>query len=107
VKRLALALLGILATLTAQAERPFFVIEIHNHLFTPQEIVIPANTRVKLLIKNHDATPEEFESYTLNREKVIMGKRQNILFIGPLSPGEYPFFGEFHPDTAQGMIRAR
>ena len=56
------------------------------------------------MVKNQDATPEEFESYELNREKVIPGNTQAIIFVGPLPPGIYPFFGEFFPKTAQGKI---
>jgi Cupredoxin-like domain len=68
-------------------------------------LVIPANTKVKLVVQNLDPTAEEFESYELNREKVIMGGAKAIIFIGPLPPGDYPFFGEFFPKTAQGVIR--
>lgn len=89
----------------AQAEVPVFTIEIRDHLFFPSELVIPANTKVKLLMINQDPTPEEFESYELNREKVIMGGAKATIFIGPLAPGQYPFFGEFNPKTAQGLIR--
>lgn len=88
----------------ARAGKPVFELEIRNHLFWPSELVIPAHTKVKLLVHNTDPTPEEFESYELNREKVIMGGRKGVIFIGPLAPGEYPFFGEFHPKTAQGRV---
>lgn len=86
---------------------PIFTLEIKNHLFYPAEIVIPANTKVRLRVINRDDTPEEFESYELNREKVILGNSQTVIFIGPLPPGEYPFFGEFNISTAQGKIIAR
>lgn len=86
------------------AGTPVIDIEIRNHLFIPSEIIIPANTKVKLVIHNHDDTDEEFESYELNREKVIIGQRKGIIFIGPLPVGEYPFFGEFFPKTAQGKV---
>ena len=89
------------------AGKPAFEIEIKNHLFHPAEIQIPANTKVKLIIYNRDPTPEEFESYELNREKVIMGNNQTVIFIGPLKPGVYPYFGEFNPKTAQGKILAQ
>lgn len=88
------------------AERPVFELEIRDHLFFPSELSVPANVKVKLVVHNRDATPEEFESYELNREKVIMGGDKAIIFIGPLKPGEYPFFGEFNPKTAQGKIIA-
>ncbi len=88
------------------AQTPVFEIEIRDHLFYPSELTIPSGLKVKLIIYNRDASPEEFESFELNREKVIMGKSQGIVFIGPLKPGEYSFFGEFNPRTAQGKIIA-
>jgi hypothetical protein len=89
------------------ADKPVFELEIRDHLFWPAEITVPANTRIKLLVTNSDPTAEEFESYELNREKVIMGGRTAVIFIGPLPAGEYPFFGEFNPDTAQGKVIAQ
>jgi len=85
-----------------QAGKPLVEINIEQHLFVPSEITIPANSKVKLRVHNRDATPEEFESWELNREKVIMGNSTATIFIGPLPPGVYPFFGEFNPKTAQG-----
>jgi hypothetical protein len=86
---------------------PEFTIELQNHLFSPNEIEIPANTKVKLRIINKDAMPEEFESYELNREKIVAGGASITVYIGPLPPGEYPFFGEFNPRTAQGQVIVR
>jgi hypothetical protein len=88
----------------AHAATPEYELEIINHLFSPDVLVIPANTKVKIIVYNRDPTPEEFESFELNREKVIMGGRKAIIFVGPLAPGEYPFFGEFNPQTALGKI---
>lgn len=87
-------------------EVPQFEIEIRDHLYSPAEIEVPANRKVRLLVVNRDDTPEEFESYELNREKVIMGGARATIYIGPLAPGEYPFFGEFNPKTAQGKVIA-
>ena len=86
---------------------PEITLEIKDHLFFPATIEIPAGTKIKLLVSNNDATPEEFESYVLNREKVIPGNSKTVIFIGPLKAGEYPFFGEFYPRTAQGVVIAR
>ena len=104
--RVILLLACSMGILPVQAGKPVFEIEIRDHLFHPSEIIVPANTKVKLLVYNRDPTSEEFESYELNREKVIMGNRKAVIFIGPLLPGEYPFFGEFHPETAQGKVIA-
>ena len=34
-------------------------------------------------------------------------RRKGIVFIGPLQPGVYPFFGEFNPATAQGQVEVK
>ena len=109
LQRCACALVFALACATscARAEPPQFELTIKDHLFYPAELVVPANVKFKLLVANEDATPEEFESYELNREKVVLGNSRTFIFIGPLAPGEYPFFGEFNISTAQGRIIAR
>lgn len=98
--------LALLPAAQVWAERPVVRLDIRDHLFHPAELTVPAETRVKLEVYNRDPTPEEFESYELNREKVIMGGQKAIIYIGPLKPGHYPFFGEFNPKTAQGTIVA-
>ncbi len=81
-----------------------YKLTIRDHRFVPAEITIPAKTKVKLIIVNEDASPEEFESHELNREKIVTGKGRITVFVGPLKPGRYPFFGEFNPKTAQGVL---
>ncbi len=104
IKALISLILLVSAGKRVLAATPVIELEIKNHLFTPSEIVVPENTKVKLVIHNRDETDEEFESYELNREKVIIGNRKGVIFIGPLPAGEYPFFGEFFPKTAQGKV---
>lgn len=77
---------------------------IKNHRFEPSEIKVPSGQKIKLTVHNQDATAEEFESYELNREKIIAGGAKATIHIGPLSPGRYPFFGEFNKKTAQGAV---
>lgn len=88
----------------AESEDGKYVITIKNHWFSPQELIIPANTKVKIVLDNQDPTPEEFESHDLNREKLVTGNNKAIIFIGPLKPGTYKYLGEFHEKTAQGTI---
>ena len=80
---------------------------IRNHKFEPAELTVPAGKKVKLVIENQDDTAEEFESYELNREKVVPPKAQVSVYVGPLKPGRYPFFGDFHKDSAQGVLIAK
>jgi hypothetical protein len=88
------------------AANPEFALTIRDHRFEPAELRVPAGRKIKLVIDNQDATPEEFESHALNREKVIPGKSRASLFIGPLKAAKYPFVGEFNEKTAKGVIIA-
>ena len=90
----------------ASAQVPEFRVAIKDHKFTPTEVRIPAGKKVRLIVVNEDPTPEEFESHSLNREKVIPGKSSAKIFIGPLKPGRYDFEGEFNPKTARGVVIA-
>jgi len=104
---LPLAVFLLLGATPALAADDEFKLVIENHKFEPAEITVPADKKVKLLIDNQDATAEEFESYELNREKVVPAKGTTSVFVGPLKPGRYPFFGDFHKDTAQGVLIAK
>ena len=91
---------------TAMAADPEYTIQLHEHRFTPSEIKVPAGAKVKLIIDNQDATPEEFDSFALNREKVVFPNSKGIVFIGPLKPGRYEFIGEFNQTSAKGVVIA-
>jgi hypothetical protein len=77
-----------------------------DHRFTPAEIHIPAGKRTQLLVKNQDTTSDEFDSTALKIEKVIAGGSEGVVRLQPLGAGRYPFMGEFHPETAQGVVIA-
>lgn len=104
---LSLALLSLAAaTAVAAPTVEEFTLTIKNHAFEPKEITIPAGKKIKLLVVNKDATPAEFESKPLGREKVIPGKSTGTVNLGPLAPGRYPFVEEYHENdaAAQGTI---
>jgi hypothetical protein len=92
---------------TAQAEMPEYDLVIKNHEFVPANLTVPAGQKLKLVIENLDPTPEEFESHLLNREKIIPANSKAVVYVGPLEPGSYPFFGDFNPQTATGTITAK
>ena len=89
------------------AQEPTYTLIIKDHRFEPAEIEIPAGQKIALIVKNDDPTPEEFESTELRREKVVPGGQQVTVYIGPLKPGRYEFFGDFNPKTARGHIIAK
>ncbi len=85
---------------------PVFELTLKDHLFSPSTLQVPAGKKVKIIIHNQDPNPEEFESFSMNREKVILGNSSGVVFVGPLQPGTYPFTGEYNPDSAKGQLIA-
>ena len=100
------ALLALGSALAAHAADPEVLIVIRNHRFEPAEIKVPAGQKIKLVVHNQDATPEEFESHSLNREKVVPAGSRATVYVGPLQPGRYGFYGEYNEKTAQGALVA-
>lgn len=88
-------------------EMPTYHLTIKAGCFIPDTVEVAANTKFRLLIKNEGPGPEEFESLELRKEKVLAAGASSFIIFQPLKPGSYPFFGEFHPDTAKGNIVAR
>jgi len=101
------ALLFAFAATPALAADDEYKLVIQDHKFEPAELTVPAGKKLKLVVENRDATSEEFESHSLNREKVIAGKATATINIGPLKPGRYPFVGEYNEKTAKGVIVAK
>ena len=106
--KLTFRLLGLLLIYSAHAAAADgeVALQIKDHRFDPVEVRVPAGQKIKLVVTNLDPTPEEFESHELNREKLIAPGAKATIFIGPLQPGRYPFFGEFNEKTARGTVVA-
>ena len=102
-----LVLAALAFTGVALAAEPEFRLVLKDHKFDPAELTVPAGQKVKLIVENKDPTPEEFESYSLNREKIVPGNGSIVVFVGPLKPGRYEFFGEFNQKTARGWLVAK
>jgi plastocyanin domain-containing protein len=94
------------ATSAASSSEPEYLLTIQSHRFVPSELRVPAGKKVRLIVENRDPTPEEFESYDLNREKIVPANGSIVVYVGPLKPGRYEFFGEFNMDTARGWLVA-
>jgi len=81
-------------------------LKLKNHKFTPAEIHVKANVPNMIVMSNEDPTAEEFDSTALKVEKVVPGNSSGDVRLRPLAPGRYPFMGEYHSDTAQGVVIA-
>ncbi len=107
LQTLLASLIGVLAPAAAPAfaaDMPSVNLVIRAGHFIPEILEVPANTRFRLLIKNEGPGAEEFESVELRKEKVLAPGAASFLVIQPLKPGTYRFFGDFHPETAQGRF---
>ena len=81
-------------------------VTLQNHKFSPAVIHVKANTPAVLAITNKDSAAEEFDSSALKVEKVVAGNSTGNVRIRALAPGKYPFMGEYHSATAQGVVIA-
>jgi plastocyanin len=102
---LGLFLAGLCLCGPARAGDPVQIkLTLKDHRFEPAEIHVKTGQPTVLLVTNEDTTPEEFDSTALQVEKVIVGGHYATIRLRPLGPGRYPFMGEFHPDTASGVV---
>ena len=105
--KLALLTFGaVLVALPTLADDAPIPLKLKNHRFTPAEIHVKANVPNLIVMTNDDPTAEEFDSTALKVEKVVAGNSSGNVRIRPLAPGRYPFMGEYHSDTAQGVVVA-
>jgi heme/copper-type cytochrome/quinol oxidase subunit 2 len=97
------AFVSVLAAPAANAAEPVTLV-LKDHAFGPGEVHAPANERFRIEVTNQDATPAEFESTDLRAEKIVVPGGKITVMAGPLKPGTYTFFDDYHPDTAKGTL---
>ena len=93
----------VLAPAAQAQEAKEIVITYKGKQFQPAQVSAPANTALRLRVKNLDAQPMEFESTSLRVEKVVTGNGEGTINVRPLAPGSYEFFDDFH-DTSRGTL---
>jgi len=107
MKRLVLAFaLMALPVATAARADDAIVVHLKNHRFTPSVIKVKANKPSMIILHNDDDSADEFDSASLKIEKVVPGRAKGNIRVRALAPGKYPFMGEFHAATAQGVVIA-
>lgn len=99
----AVLLLGLSAPALADAP---IAVTLKDHKFSPSVIHVKANTPNVIALTNKDPIAEEFDSSALKVEKVVAGNSSANVRLRALAPGKYPFVGEYHPATAQGVVIA-
>ena len=100
-----LLLAGLCVSSASFADDPAQIrVTLKDHRFEPAEIHVQTGKPTILIVTNEDDTADEFDSTALRVEKVIAGGHYATIRLRPLGPGRYPFMGEFHPDTANGVV---
>jgi len=104
--RFAFVIPLVLAGLAAPAfaDDPVVTITLKDHQFVPSEVPVPAGVKVQLLVKNEQPTAAEFESHSLHREKIVTAGGEITVLVGPLNPGSYEFFDDFHNATRGHLV---
>jgi heme/copper-type cytochrome/quinol oxidase subunit 2 len=91
---------------SARAADPV-TLTLKDHQFTPSHVEVPANQRFRIEVTNRDDVAGEFESHDMKFEKIMAPGSKISVYAGPLHPGTYKFFDDYHPDTATGTITAK
>jgi hypothetical protein len=92
------------ASTTAPAQETSYAVTIHDDRFEPGTLNVKAGVKFQLRVKNARKVAAEFESAELNREKVVPPGQSAVIYIGPLAPGTYPFFDDFHQSTRGRLV---
>lgn len=103
---LFILLTGLTVSAAHAAEDDAYHLVLKDHQFHPANITVPAHKRVKLIVENQQDFPAEFESFPLNREKVVTPHNRIVIYLSPLDPGTYKFFDDFHRSTT-GTVTAK
>jgi hypothetical protein len=105
MRRLLFAVpLAFALSVPALADDPVVTITLRDHQFVPSEVPVPAGVKVKLLIKNEQSVSGEFESTSLHREKIVGAGGEITVYVGPLDPGSYEIFDDFHRETRGHLV---
>ncbi|MGA7974261.1 MAG: cupredoxin domain-containing protein, partial [Pseudolabrys sp.] len=83
------ALLPIATGKADAAPEAVFHISIVKQMFEPDTLTIPAGQTVKIMVKNKDDLPAEFEGRDFHAEVVIPGKTELPVYVRSLKAGTY------------------
>jgi heme/copper-type cytochrome/quinol oxidase subunit 2 len=92
---------------TAADTGPVPELRFHDGQFEPANVTVPAGQPVKLKVDNTGASAIEFESFELNRERVVLPGASITVYIPALTPGVYHFYDDFHHQGNDGVLTAK
>ena len=100
----AVALLVVAMAAVAAADDQAIPLNVHDAGFTPAELKAPAGARVRIEVSNQTANAIEFESFELNRERVIQPGQTVNIYVSGLAVGRYEFFDDFHQERRGALV---
>jgi hypothetical protein len=92
--RLLLAALLLALAARVRAEERSVALANAEHGFAP----------LRLEVTNQTAAAIEFESFELNRERVVPPGQTVAVYVSGLSPGRYEFFDDFHQERRGALV---
>lgn len=99
--------LGLATSARAGDEPAIPVLRVDNGRFEPATLVVKAKTALRLRVMNAGKEAIEFESFELNRERVVAPGQEIVVYLPALEPGSYKVFDDFHRGAGEGTIQAR
>ena len=100
----AMLVAGALATPAAATQT--VALTLKDHKFSPSQVQVPSGERFRIELTNLDSTTDELESTDMKFEKIVVAGGKIGVFAGPLHPGTYRFYDEYHQETAVGQVTA-
>jgi hypothetical protein len=101
---IAVILVGFTLASAAAAEDPGVALGVGDSGFSPAEVKVPARSRVRLEVTNRSTAAIEFESFELNRERVVQPGQTVSVYVSGLEPGRYEFFDDFHQERRGVLV---
>jgi hypothetical protein len=96
-----------MAPVAARAADTVVEVRFENHKFLPQTITVSAHRAFRIKVINASKETIEFESFKLDREKVVGAGETIMVNVPALSPGSYDFYDDFHDDVPEGAVIAQ
>jgi cupredoxin-like protein len=88
----------------ARAEEGVVPLAVEDGAFVPAEVEGPAATRFRLEVTNRTSAAIEFESFALNRERVVQPGQTVAIYLSGLTFGRYEFFDDFHQERRGTLV---
>jgi heme/copper-type cytochrome/quinol oxidase subunit 2 len=86
------------------ADESTLVLSVAEGGFSPSELEAPAHSRVRIEVTNRTPVAIEFESFALNRERVVQPGQTVSVWVSGLEPGRYEFFDDFHQERRGTLV---